>query len=866
MITTKENPDNADEIIGLLHPFVREWFFKKFKDFSLPQLYAVMEVHARQNILVSAPTGAGKTLTGFLAILNELIDSSERGILEDRVYCVYISPLRSLSQDIYVNLIEPLKEIEESAGKKFGIRIAVRTGDTTQLEKAKMLANPPHIFITTPESLAIVLNSIKFREFFKNIDWLIIDEIHSLAENKRGVHLNISLERFQHLNPGMCRVGLSATISPLDEIAKYLVGNERPCKIVDARFEKKLDLKVISPVDDLVNTAYDGISSEMYKLIDKLIHEHKTTLVFTNTRSGTERVVNHLKTKFPKKYTEITEEDPLGYRSLIGAHHGSLSKKHRFDIEDKLRKGELKCVVTSTSLELGIDIGYIDLVICLGSPKSIARLLQRAGRSGHALHATTKARIIAMDRDDLVECAVMAKYAIERNIDKIHIPTNCLDVLAQQINGMAIDQVWDLNEMFKLIKKSYCYASLSRQDFDEVVNYLAGEFAPLEERYVYAKIWKNEGKIGKRGKLGRVIYMTNIGTIPDEAFVIVKVGDHVVGHIDEGFLEKLKPGDIFVLGGNTYQFNFARGMAAQVKPADGKRPTIPSWFSETLPLSFDLASNIQRFRLLMDDKFKNNLSKKAIIEFVMEYLYLNETTSEAVYNYFYEQYNYLEIPHSKKILIEHYIDEHNKYYIFFHSVYGRRVNDVLSRALAFVTGKNQRRDVEVGINDNGFYISCSQRINAAHALKLIKSEQLLKIMKSAIDRSEVLKRRFRHCAARAMMILRNYKGERKMVGRQQVSSMILLNAVKNISEDFCILKEARREILEDLMDIKNAKRILESIENNEIKITETATRIPSPFAFSLIMQGYSDVLKIEERHEFLQRMHQNVMAKIYLRK
>ncbi len=866
MVEFKKNPDKSDELKELLHPYIREWFFKKFKDFSLPQLYTVMEVHSRNNVLVSAPTGSGKTICGFLAILNELIDSSEKEILEDRIYCVYISPLKALNNDIGKNLLEPLKEIEEIAGKSLGIRIGVRTGDTSQAERAKMLAKPPHILITTPESISLILNSLKFREHIKKIDWVILDEIHALADNKRGVHLSLSLERLQHLSPGLCRVGLSATVNPLENIAKWLAGNERNCKIVDARFNKNLDIKVISPVDDLVNTNYDGISSEMYKLIDRLIHEHKTTLVFTNTRSGTERVVHHLKTKFPEKYVEITEDDPTGYKSLIGTHHGSLSKKHRFDIEDKLRKGELKCVVTSTSLELGVDIGYIDLVICLGSPKSIARLLQRAGRSGHALHATTKARVIAMDRDDLVECAVMVKNAIERKIDSIHIPSNCLDVLAQQIDGIALEEVWNLEEVYNLIKKSYCYKDLSRKDFDEIISYLAGEFVSLEERWIFAKIWKKDNKIGKRGKMGRVIYMTNIGTIPDETFVIVKEGDHVVGNLDEGFLERLKPGDVFVLGGETYEFRFARGMVAQVKSAYGKRPTIPSWFSEMLPLNFDLASEIQRFRFLIDDKFKNNKSKPEIISFIKEYLYLDEITAETIYNYFYEQHNYLEIPNSKKILVEHYIDENNKYYVFFHTLFGRRVNDVLSRAVAFAAGKIHNRDIEVGINDNGFYISSPNKINAIHIFKLIKSSNLENILRAAIEKSEILKRRFRHCAARALMILRNYKGERKKVGRQQVSSMILMKAVKNISEDFCILKEARREVLEDLMDINNTQKIITALERGEIKIVETTTRIPSPFAFSLALQGYSDVLKMEERHEFLQRMHQNVMAKIYLRK
>jgi len=426
MIKQKTKPDKEKDLKELLHPVVKKWFFSKFKEFSLPQLFGVMEIHQRNNILVSAPTGATKTLTGFLSILNELIDSSEKGILQDKIYCVYISPLKALNNDIFFNLITPLKEMEEIAGKEFGIRIGVRTGDTTQSEKSKMLKNPPHILISTPESLAILLNSYKFVEHLTSIDWCIIDEIHALAENKRGVHLSLSLERLQQHSQHICRIGLSATVAPLDEIAQFLVGLEknksRNCTIVDVQFLKKLDLKVISPTSDLIFIDHKKLHHKMYELLDKLIQQHRSTLIFTNTRSATERVVHHLKDKFPKNYTEN-----------IGAHHGSLSKEHRLELEQRMREGKLKAVVSSTSLELGIDIGYIDLVILLSSPKSVARALQRIGRSGHKLHDTTKGRLLVMDRDDLVECAVIQKYGIEKKIDKIHIPTNCLDVLSQQI-------------------------------------------------------------------------------------------------------------------------------------------------------------------------------------------------------------------------------------------------------------------------------------------------------------------------------------------------------------------------------------------------------------------------------------------------
>lgn len=856
MIKHKEKPDKEADILGILHPIVKKWFFSKFKEFSLPQLYGVMEIHSRNNILVSAPTGATKTLTGFLSILNELIDSSEKGILQDKIYCVYISPLKALSEDIKVNLIEPLKEMEEIAGKKLGIRIAVRTGDTPTSERAKMTKMPPHILITTPETLAILLSAKKFVDHLKGVEWCILDEVHAIAENKRGVHLSLSLERLHALSTHICRVGLSATVAPLDEMAGFLVGTNRDCKVVDVQFIKKMNLKVLSPVPDLIDITHGEMHHAMYELINKLIQDHKTTLIFTNTRAATERVVDHLKEKFPKNYIEN-----------IGAHHGSLSRRHRHAVENNLREGKLKVVVTSTSLELGIDIGYIDLVILLGSPKSVARALQRCGRSGHKLHDTTKGRIIVLDRDDLVEDAVLLKSAIERKIDRIHIPKNCLDVLAQQIYGIAISEQIHINDLFKMIKSSYCYKDLLKKEFQEVIDYLSGEYVSLEDRYVYAKIWydKETGMIGRRGRMARVIYMTNIGTIPDETFVMVKIGDQTIGKIDEAFLERLNRGDVFVLGGEKYEFLYSRGMTIQVRASTYRPPTIPQWFSEMLPLSFDLAMEIGKFRRLMEEKFSFDLSKQETIKFINDYLYVDANAANSIYGYFKEQYEYAKIPSDKKILVEHYKDETGKKYIIFHTLLGRRVNDCLSRAVAFAISRLQHINVEIGISDNGFYVASEKNMNAMKAFKLIKSNKLDLLLNLAIDKTEVLKRRFRHCASRSLMILRSYKGRTKRVGRQQFSSMLLMSAVKRISPDFPILKEARREVLEDLMDIGNTKKIIEKIEKKNIRIEEVHTTIPSPFAFNLVLQSYTDVLRIEEKMEFLKRMHQMVLAKISLK-
>ncbi len=850
-----ESPHVDSLTKGIMHPIFKKWFFGTFKTLSEPQRYSIYNIHCRMNTLVSAPTGSGKTLSAFGAVLNELIDHSEKGILEDRVYCVYISPLRALSNDVHKNLIEPLAAMEKHCGKKLGIRVSVRTGDTTATEKSKMLKKSPHILITTPESLAIMLASTKFIAHLKHVEWAIVDEVHALADNKRGVHLSLCMETLSYLTPHVTRVGLSATVAPIENIARFLVGTNRSCEIVDVQYIKKLDIQVVCPVPDLIATTHEIMHTAMYRELDQLIQEHKTTLLFTNTRSATERVVDHLKNKFPKNYSDN-----------IGAHHGSLSKAHRQIIEDRLRKGELKVVVCSTSLELGIDIGYIDLVICLSSPKSVARLLQRAGRAGHKLHDTVKARILVMDRDDLVECSVMLKAAIEKEIDKVHIPSNCLDVLAQYIDGMALMQIWDEKELFALIKQSYCYRNLLYSDYVELLSYLAGEFTSLEDRYIFAKIWREDGKLGRRGKMGRVLYMTNLGTIPDESFITVKIGTETIGHIDEGFLEKLRPRDVFILGGNTYQFKYSRGMVAQVNATTNRPPTVPSWFSDMLPLSFDLAMAIGKFRYLIEDKLKHEKSKEEILAFIEKYLYVNGNAAEAIYYYFLEQYQYVQqIPSDRKIVIEHYHNE-NDHKIIFHTIFGRRVNDVLSRAVAFVIARTERSDVEIGMNDKGFYIGCGRKIDAIKSFKMLRADKLDLVMKHAIDKTEVLNRRFRHCATRAFMILRNYKGKTKRVGRQQVSSMILMNAVKRVHENFCILKEARREILEDLMDVEHAIYILEQIEKGRIKMVKVETCIPSPFAFSIALQGVMDILKIEDKIEFLKRMHQMVLAKIALKK
>jgi ATP-dependent Lhr-like helicase len=367
--------------------------------------------------------------------------------------------------------------------------------------------------------------------------------------------------------------------------------------------------------------------------------------------------------------------------------------------------------------------------------------------------------------------------------------------------------------------------------------------------------------MGRRGKLASMLYSTNIGTIPDRSAAVVKCSGEVVGHIEEDFMEKLKKGDSFVLGGRIYRFNYARGMSVNVSPASGP-PTIPSWFSEQLPLSFDLALSIQKFREILEWEFKKGQNKEDIIQFIHQYLYVDENAAHSIYQYFREQYLYALVPHLKTLLVEYYTGFGGRKFVVFHTLFGRRVNDALSRALAYVIARRYRHDVMISISDNGFYLSSEGKIGALEAFQELTPENLDEYLKEAIDRTETLAGRFRHCAGRSLMILRRYKGREKSVGRQQVRGKILLKFVKELDPNFPILKEARREVMEDFMDVNNARKVLELVENGKMEIKQINTKIPSPFAFNLVSQGYLDVLKYEERIEFIRRMHQAIIKEI----
>ncbi|KAA0018430.1 MAG: ATP-dependent helicase [Thermoplasmata archaeon] len=853
-----EEPWGEEESLACLDDDIRRWFRNKFKTLTPPQRYSFKLLSEGRNVIITAPTGSGKTFSAFMVILSELFKLSKTKKLEDKVYCVYISPLRALDNDIYKNLMMPLSEISREMEDLDEIRIAIRTGDIKPYEKQKQLRKPPHVLITTPESLAIILNSRKFIEKLKDVRWVVIDEIHELASSKRGVHLSLTLERLQEMcRERFVRIGLGATLHPIEEIAKFVVGYEngkpRDCAIVDVTWFKPFDLKLICPTDDIIYADAETLNQLMYKELEEIIEKHHTTLIFTNTRSGTERVVHHL-----KKSGRFDEDS-------IAAHHGSLSRDIRWDVENKLKEGKLKAVVSSTSLELGIDIGHIDVVVQIGSPKSVSRCVQRIGRSGHSLEDTAKGILIGMDRDDLIECGVMLKSVMEKRLDEINIPRNCIDVLSQHLVGMALNKKWRVEEAFNLIRRSYCYKDFPFERFVSVLHYLAGHYADLEHQSVYGKIWfdEKEGVFGRRGKYTKVIYFLNTGTIPDEVKVdVYKLNPkRYVGDIEEEFLERLRKGDIFVLGGKTYEFRYARGMRCYVEEREEETPTIPAWFSELLPLSYDLAIEIGKFRRRAEER----LEKGESIDDIVSELPADHRAKKAIKEYFIAQYRYARIiPTDRKIVIEKTRDLKGRRVIIFHALFGRRVNDTLSRLFAIIAGKKYKVDVRITVNDNGFSLMPSKEkdMDIDKLIHEATEVNVRKILKENIRKTELMKRRFRHCAARSFLILKNYKGHKISVRKQQINAEKLIRICESIDPEFPIIEETYREILEDLMDIRKAETVLKNLKDGRLNYEVIETSVPSPFAHNLIVLGEADIVLMKDRRERLMELHERIMKEM----
>lgn len=853
MIQRSDKTYSKEEVMGMMQPLVSTWFDERFEGLTEPQARAIPVIHRRENVLVSSPTGSGKTLTAFMSIIDELTRYSDEGRLEERVYCIYISPLKALANDVNRNLNTPLAEmrrVAEAHGMHVpDIRVGVRSGDTSPYERQKMVKHPPHILITTPESLALILEAPKFKEKLDRIEWLILDEIHDICDSKRGAFLSLTIERLaNHCARGFSRIGLSATLAPIEDVAGYLVGcgddgEVRDVTLIESDSKKVLDLKVICPAEDMTALSSDIVNSMMYDTLKELIEAHETTLVFTNTRSGAESVVYKLKER--------------GLES-IEVHHSSLGKEIRMDVEERLKKGEIRCVVSSTSLELGIDIGSVDLVCQIGSPKSVAKGLQRIGRSGHSFGKVAKGRLLVFDPDDLVECAVMCRAAHRSHIDRVQIPEDCLDVLSQTIVGMSLSVRWDVDEAYRLVRRSYCYRNLPRERFDSVLSYLGSKD---EYEGVYAKIWYDvEERTFGRKKGSRMIYFMNLGTIPEEANYRVMTNRNIMaGELSEKFVERLSAGDIFVLGGRSFEFVRSKGMMAFVKEASGRKPTVPSWAGEMLPRSFDLSMDVAGFRGEMARDIAS-LDDDSLMRHLCDDFDIDEGSSRSLISYFKEQKASADmIPDDRDLMIEEYVDPSGNQRIIFHFPFGRRVNDALSRGYAYRITNLIGANVSVTISDDNFMIGMPRRFDLSRIPGLLASSDLETVLRKALRNSEIFKLRFRHTAARSFMILRNYMGRPVSVNRQQTRSAYLLETLADM-DSMPVIEETYREILEDDMDLRNARHVLGLIEDGSMRVSIRAyTGTPSPFAHSVILSGFSDIVLMEDRTALLKELHRKVL-------
>src|SRR5213079_3099317 len=630
----------------------------------------------RTSALIAAPTGSGKTFAAFLAAIDSLLRQGLDGTLRAGTQVVYVSPLMALSNDVQKNLAEPLAEIrrtlEASCLPDVEIRTLVRTGDTPGAERQEMVRRPPHILVTTPESLYLILTSERAREMLRGVRTVIVDEIHAVARDKRGRHLALSLERLEHLaGRPLQRIGLSATQKPIEDIAAFLTGTRHPTPetcIIDSGHARALDLAIEILSSPLEAVMAGEVWDELCDRLAQLIGEHRTTLVFVNTRRLAERVTLHL-------------SERLGAEQVT-SHHGSLSKEKRLDAETRLKEGRLKALVATASLELGIDIGSVDLVCQIGSTRSIATLLQRVGRAGHHLQAIPKGRLFPLSRDELIECAALLRATAERRLDRLVIPDHPLDILAQQIVAAAAGDEWDEAALYDLVRGAYPYRDLSRKDFDDVVQMLAEGFTTRRGRrgaYIHYD-GVNHRLRGRR--FGRLAAITSGGAIPDigDYRVILEPTETFVGTLNEDFAIESMPGDIFQLGNSSYLINRIESGQVRVVDAQGQPPSIPFWLGEAPARTPELSEEVSRLRQDIADRLGD--PPGAIAWLVGAVPGLPEAAARQMVEYLDAAQRILGvIPTQQTLVLERFFDEAGGMQLVLHAPFGSRVNRAWGLAL-----------------------------------------------------------------------------------------------------------------------------------------------------------------------------------------
>jgi ATP-dependent Lhr-like helicase len=803
---------------------VRDWFERTFDAPTPAQEQGWPAIASGKHTLIQAPTGSGKTLAAFLWALDQAQPGQGTQVL-------YVSPLKALNYDVERNLRGPLAGI----GSK--LSVAVRTGDTPAKERAAMLKHPPDILITTPESLFLMLTS-RARETLRNVRFVIVDEVHAVAGSKRGAHLALSLERLERLTAEQFqRIGLSATQRPMEEIGRFVSG-DRPIELVDAGRAKRLDLRVVVPLEDMREPGEgSSIWPSIYPALLELVQEHRSTILFVNNRRLAERLALRL--------------NELAEREIARAHHGSLAREQRVEVEELLKKGEIPVLVATSSLELGIDMGAVDLVIQVESPKSVARGLQRIGRSGHRLDEPSKGRIFPKFRADLLESAVVVQRMREGLIEETQIPRNPLDVLAQQIVAVCAEEEIAVDELFELVKRAYPFRDLSRQQLENVLDMLAGrypseEFSELRPRITWDRV---RGVV--RGREGaRRLAVTNAGTIPDRGLFGVHLvnGGGRVGELDEEMVYEARAGQTFLLGASTWRIEEITRDRVLVSPAPGIPGTVPFWKGEGVGRPYELGDAIgkaaRELVALDDERARARLrGEHALDERAAENLLVYLREQEAATG---------ALPSDRTIVVERFRDEIGDWRLCVLTPFGGRVHAPWSLALAARLRESLGLEVNAIWSDDGIALHLPDAESPPPLDDvLIAPEELEDLVIAEVGGTALFGARFRENAARALLIPRRRPGQRTPLWQQRLKAQGLLQVARRYA-DFPVVLETYRECLQDVFDLPALKSLLAALQERRIDLVEVETPSASPYASSLLFDYvatymYEDDTPLAER-------------------
>ncbi len=849
------------------HPAVTRWFEQTFASPTEPQLRGWPAIQSGRHVLISAPTGSGKTLAAFLASLDGLFRGDAQTDLPDETQVVYVSPLKALTNDIRKNLQEPLAGIRallrETEGREIDVSAEVRTGDTTASQRQALIKKPPHILVTTPESLYLLLTSESGRRLLTTTRTLITDEIHAVVDDRRGAHLALSVERLAALTKSasggsLQRIGLSATQKPIEEVARFLVGanavdaaGNPDCEIIDIGHRRELDLAIELPKSPLEAVMSNEVWEEIYHRLAELIQAHRTTLVFVNTRRMAERVTHHL--------SELLGAD------AVTSHHGSLSAKLRLDAEDRLKRGELKALVATASLELGIDIGSVDLVCQLGTTRSIASLLQRVGRAEHKRDGLPKGRIFPLSRDELVECAAILRCIHRGELDRLNIPEKPLDVLAQQIVAAASAEDWDENEFLKLVRSAWPYRNLTGEEFDAVVKMLADGFSTKRGRRS-ALIHHDAVNHRLRGRRGaRLVALTSGGAIPDNADyrVVLDPSETFLGTVNEDFAVESLAGDIFQLGNASWRILRINSGVVRVEDAKGQPPGIPFWLGEAPARTSELSRAVSDLRMEIENRLAGGQNPSGWLAQEMRF---PADAAEQLGEYFAEAYRSLgAIPSQQTLVMERFFDESGGMQLVLHSPFGNRINRAWGLALRKRFCRSFNFELQAAATDDAIVISLGTQHSfpLKEVFRYLNSKTVRDLLVQALLDAPMFTIRWRWNATRSLAVPRFRGGAKIAAPLQRMESENLLAAVfpdqlaclehivgDREIPDHPLVKQTIDDCLTEAMDIEGLEEVLRKIERGEIRCIAHDLPEPSPLASEILNArpyAFLDNAPLEER-------------------